>query len=263
MLLIYMSLQINQTKNKKLKIMNTLNNLDQKLCDNLPEPLPNYSGFNFVISGASGSGKTTLMTSMMSAHKKSNIRQSYRKVFDHILICSPTQGQGKSAKKYPFKDISSDQKWKEFNNQSIDEMVEMLESNRDHDEHSVIILDDIGAMLKKSAYAEKKLVSLLQNRRHLFCSCFILVQKYKDLPSGIRNNMSHFVTFRPKNQMEEESICMETMPFHRKHWRQIMDYVFDNDDKFSFLMIDMSLKDTNQYKYYKKFDPLTISQNGD
>ena len=73
--------------------------------------------------------------------------------------------------------------------------------------------------------------------------------------------MSHFTTFRPKNMLEEEAICSECMPFHKKNWRQIMDYVFDNSDRFSFLMIDMSLKQTNQYKYYNKFDPMEINEN--
>ena len=97
-----MPLEFHQEKNKRLKIINTANHLDKQLCDDLPNPLPNYSGFNFVISGASGSGKTTLLTSMMSARKKNGIRQSYRKVFDKIVICSPTLGQGKSAKQDPF-----------------------------------------------------------------------------------------------------------------------------------------------------------------
>jgi len=255
-----MPLEFHQEKNKRLKIMNTANHLDKQLCDDLPSPLPNWSGFNFVISGASGSGKTTLLTSMMSAKKKNGIRQSYRKVFDKIVICSPTLGQGKSAKQDPFHDVPGDRKFKEFNLQVIDEIYAMVEANRDNDEHSILILDDIGAQLRKSAGAEKKLVSLLQNRRHVFTSVFILVQRFRDLPTGIRANMSHFVTFRPKNMLEEEAICSETMPFHKKNWRQIMDYVFDNSDRFSFLMIDMSLKETNQYRYFSKFDPLMINE---
>ncbi len=258
-----MSLDISTQKNKKLKIINTANNLDKQLCESLPSPLPNYSGFNWVISGASGSGKTTLMTSVMSARKKSGIRQSYRKVFDKIVICSPTLGQGKSAKNDPFHDVPGDQKFKEFNLQVMEEMYAMLEANRDEEEHSVLILDDIGAQLRKSAGAEKKLVSLLQNRRHVFTSVFILVQRFRDLPTGIRANMSHFCSFRPKNMLEEEAICSETMPFHKKNWRQIMDYVFNNDDKFSFLMIDMSLKETNKYRYFNKFDPLMINEKCD
>ena len=184
-----MSLDIQEQKNKKLKIVNTANNLDKEIAPELPDPLPKYSGFNFVVSGPSGSGKTTLLTSLMTARKKNGIPQSYRRCFDKILICSPTLGQGKSQKKDPFADVNGNQKWKEFNNQTMDEMYEMLESNRDEDEHSVLILDDIGAQLRKSAGAEKKLVSLLQNRRHVFCSVFILVQKFRDLPTGIRNNI--------------------------------------------------------------------------
>jgi len=103
-------LNITEQPNKKLSIINTANNLDKMLAQDLPEPLPNYSGFNFVISGASGSGKTTLMTSIMSARKKKGIRQSYRKVFDKILICSPTLGQGKSVKNDVFSDVRGEQK---------------------------------------------------------------------------------------------------------------------------------------------------------
>jgi hypothetical protein len=147
---------------------------------------------------------------------------------------------------------------------AMNEIYESLEANREDDEHSVLILDDIGAQLRKSAGAEKQLVSLLQNRRHVFTSVFILVQKFKDLPTGISNNMSHFVTFRPKNILEEESICAELLPFKKVCWRQIMDYVFDNnDDKFSFLMVDMSLKQTNKYLYYNKFDPMNINEKCD
>jgi nucleoside-triphosphatase THEP1 len=252
-------LDIQEEPNKKLKIMNTSNNLDKTLADDLPPPLPNYSGFNFVISGPSGSGKTTLLTSIMSSRKKKGIRQSYRNLFDKILICSPTLGQGKSQKNDPFHDVKGEQKWKVFNNETMNEIYETLEKNRDEEEHSVLILDDIGAQLRKSAGAEKQLVSLLQNRRHVFCSVFILVQKFRDLPTGIRNNMSHFITFRPKNQLEMEGICAEMMPFCKKNYQQIMDYVFDNDDKFSFLMIDMSLKETNKFRYFNKFNEMTIT----
>ncbi len=141
----------------------------------------------------------------------------------------------------------------------MDEIFKTLEENREEEENSILILDDIGSQLRKSAGAEKQLVSLLQNRRHMFCSVFILVQKFKDLPMGIRNNMSHFVSFRPKNQMEMEAICSETMPFCKKNYQQIMNYIYDNEDKFSFLMIDMSLKETNKFRYFKKFNEIFIS----
>ena len=253
-----MSLDISTQKNKKLKIVNSANHLDKILAEDLPEPLPKYSGFMWIISGAAGSGKTTLMTSAMSARKRNGVRQSYRKLFDKIIICSPTLGQGKSMKNDPFYDVPGDQKFKVFNNEVMDEIYEMCEANRDNDEHSVLILDDIGSQLRKSAGAEKQLVKLIQNRRHVFTSIFCLVQRFRDIPPGIRNNVSHFTTFRPKNMLEEEAICSEMLPFAKKHWRQLMSYVFDNDNMFSFLMVDLSLKQTNKYKYYNGLDLMNI-----
>ena len=139
-----MSLDIQEQKNKKLKIVNTANNLDKEIAPELPDPLPKYSGFNFVVSGPSGSGKTTLLTSLMTARKKNGIPQSYRRCFDKILICSPTLGQGKSQKKDPFADVNGNQKWKEFNNQSMDEMYEKA-----HDEAKNDVEGYDGAAFKK------------------------------------------------------------------------------------------------------------------
>lgn len=256
-----MSLSICEKCNK-LEIMNTPNNLDTKLADNLIEPLPNYNGFLWIISGASGSGKTTLLTSIMSQKsKKGRPKKSYRECFNNILICSPTLGNGKSLKNDPFADLPEEQVWKEFNHETMDEIMDIIEENNDEDENTVLILDDIGAMLRKDAKAEKKLVSLCQNRRHVKCSIFILVQKFKDLPTGLRNNASHFITFRPKNNMEIESIMEEMTPFKKKDWQQIMSYIFDNDDKHSFFMIDMSLKKTNKFLFYNKFNQMFIDDN--
>lgn len=253
-------IEIKQYPNNELSIMNSANNLDKVLADDIPEPLPNYSGFQMVIAGSPGSGKTTLLTSLMTSKKKKGKRQSYRKCFDKIIIVSPTLGQGKSMKNDPFSDVRSEQKFKEFNLETINEIMNMLEQNRDEDLHTVVIFDDVGSQIRKSQLAEKKLINLCQNRRHLFCSLFFLVQKWKDLGTGIRSSMSHFITFRPKNNMEMESIMQETMPYKKANWQQIMNYIFDNKDKFSFFMIDMSLKQTNKYRYFNKFDEIEISE---
>jgi KaiC/GvpD/RAD55 family RecA-like ATPase len=86
-----MSLQIKETANDNLALYNSKNNLDQILAKDIPEPLPNYSGFSMLICGASGSGKTTALYSMMSAGKKKGVRQSYKKCFHKIYIVSVRQ----------------------------------------------------------------------------------------------------------------------------------------------------------------------------
>ena len=106
---------------KDIVIGNTANNLDQQLHKDLPEPLPNYSGFNMAIAGSSGSGKTTLMYSIMTKRKKKGKRQSYRAVFDHIYIVSPTLGN-KSMKKDEFSKLPQDQIYRELTLEALAEL---------------------------------------------------------------------------------------------------------------------------------------------
>ena len=252
-----MSLHIHEKKNH-LEVKNSDSNLDKPLTIELPEPLPNFNGFNWLMSGPSGSGKTTLLTSLMTQKKKNGKRMSFRKLFDRIIICSSTLGNGKSLKKDPFKDIPESQKFLKFNRETMHAINEMCKDNNAADENSLVIFDDVGSQLRKDSKAEALLVEFLQNRRHLNTSCFILVQKFKNLPTGIRNNMTHFSFFRPKNQLELEDICSEMMPFHKKHYQPIIDYVFDNDDNFSFMTIDVSRKKTNKFVFYNGFNRMII-----
>ena len=43
-----MPLEIKEHNQDKLSVRNTANNLDKQLAD-MPDPLPNYSGFNMII----------------------------------------------------------------------------------------------------------------------------------------------------------------------------------------------------------------------
>jgi hypothetical protein len=99
---------------------------------------------------------------------------------------------------------------------------------------------------------------MVQNRRHLYTSMIFLVQRFRDVPTGIRNNMSHFITFKMKNRPETEAIMNELFNFDKKQTLEILSYVFDNDDKYSFLFVDMSLKLTNMFRFFKKFNELQI-----
>ena len=252
-----MPLDIKEHNQDKLSVKNTANNLDQQLAD-MPDPLPNYSGFNMIIAGSSGSGKTTLLYSLMLRKKVKGIRQSFRGIFDHVYIVSPTMGS-KSMKKDEFSKLPEDQIYRELNMETVMDLDKRLQRNRDDDEHSIVIFDDVGSQLKKSQQVEKKLVQLVQNRRHLFTSTIFIVQKFKDLPTGLRSNMSHFATFRPKNLIERDAIMSEMFPFKKDDTDQIFDFVFEKDDakdRFSFLFVDLSLKKSSKYRYFKNFNQL-------
>lgn len=255
----YMSELTITEKQGKLDVINTANNLDGELCEKMEDPLPNSNSFMWGIAGSPGSGKTTLILSIMTQKSEKNKpKKSYRKLFDRILIMSPTLGQGHSLKKDPFKDIPEDQKWTSFNNQTMAEVMDRIDENFENEENTLLILDDVTSELRRNPHAEKQLSWLAQNRRHKRCAIFILVQKYKAIPTAVRAAFSHFTTFKPKNNIEIEAIMSELVPFQKKNWIQILNYVFDNSDKFAFFHIDMSLKTTNNFLYYNKWNRMFI-----
>jgi ABC-type dipeptide/oligopeptide/nickel transport system ATPase component len=243
-------MSILELPNDKLVIQNSKNNLDKILDKSIPTPLPNYSGFCMVIAGSSGSGKTTFLYSIMTKNKKNGVRQSYKKVFNNIYVISPTIGNG-SMKNDPFDKLAEDKKHKALTADLLNELEEKLEDNKKNDKHSLIIFDDVGSQLRKSAQVEKKLVQLVQNRRHLYCSMIFLVQRFRDIPTGVRNNLSHLITFKPKNRMEREAIVRELFTFDAKTSEKLMDYVFENKDQYSFLFVDMSQKSSIVLKLNK------------
>ena len=252
-------LKINEVLNNQLRVHNTPNNLDKPLADDLPEPLPNYSGFSMLICGASGSGKTTLLYSIMSKGRKKGVRQSYKGIFDKVYIISPTMGKD-SIKDDPFKTIPENQIWRSLTKDALDELDETLDDNRKEGLNSIVILDDVGSQLRKSAAIDKKLTSMIQNRRHQYTSYITLLQKFRDAGTGIRNNISHFITFRPKNKPEQEAISNELFPYDSKKNIQILNYVFERDNNYAFLFVDMSLKKTNKFIFYSGFNPLVIDE---
>jgi len=253
------TLQITEHKQDKLSVAVTPNNLDGKLGD-LPDPLPDTSGFNMCIIGSPGSGKTNLLYSIMTRKKVKGVRQSYRGLFDHIYVISPTIG-AKSMKSDPFSKLPQDQIYKELDLQVLVELEKILEKNRSNDEHSVVIFDDVGSQLRRSQAIDKKLTQVIQNRRHMFCSTIFLVQKYRDLGTGLRLAISHLITFRPKNCPERDAILTEMVPLPLKQSISLLDYVFEQgeQDKYAFLLVDLSLRKSSKYRYFKKFNELNFN----
>ena len=256
-----MSLKISELENKKIAVHNTACALDKLLTTDDISPLPACSGFSILIVGSSGSGKSTLLHSIMTKPKKNGQRQSYKNLFDRIYVISPTLG-GKSVKGDKFASLPEDQIYRELSLDVLDELEEKLYENKEEGLHSCVVMDDIGSQLKsRGAKCEKKLVQMLQNRRHVACSYITLLQKFKDCPNGIRSNTSHLAFFRPRNRIEKEAVMHELMPYDNKKNEQIFAHIFDNEKmKFPFMFIDMSLKKSNKYLFYSGFNPLMIDE---
>ena len=249
-----------ETKNDRIEAISKIKmNLDGILANDIPEPLPNKSGFNLVINGYSGSGKTNLLINILHRRAKDGKRQSLRKVFDSVIIVSPTL---KSLANNIFEDLEDKKKFTKFDDAMLDGLEQILDEMKEKEEEdgdkyfTLLILDDVGSQIKNNKRTEARFSSIVHNRLHLGSgglSIISIVQKHKNMPISIRSNLTHYITFLPKNQLEKESIFTEYVSLPKKHMNDFFNFFFQN--KFDNLLIDMS---SPPFKFYRNFNKVEI-----
>ena len=78
---------------------------------------------------------------------------------------------------------------------------------------------------------------------------------FRLVPATIRANISHVVLFRPTNNKEIEAIY-ELFPITKNEMYQLIEFVFDK--KYNFLFIDLSLKESSSFRFFKNFDKIVM-----
>ena len=228
----------------ELKINSIQSNVDGDLIDNLHPSLINKSHIA-VFVGKSKSGKSNLMINLLSKPKKNGVRQSYKKVFHDVIIVSPSLS---SFKNNIFQDIDDEKKFEELDFNTLDFIDSFTDMNADLDKNTLVVLDDVGSSLKLN---ERFLALQTQKHRHRRTTWWIIAQKYRDLPTTIRANLSAIYLFRPISLKELDAVYEELLPFNKKKLIEFINWVFDK--KYNFLYIEMSLEKSPSPIYYKNF----------
>ena len=132
-------------------------NVDKVLAKNLNKLLPNKHHVTGFV-GTSGSGKTNAMINLLIAKKKNGVRNSYKKLYDKIIIVSPTLA---SLKQNIFENLPEEQKFEILNEDTIDSISDLIQ---EHDDlNKLVIFDDVGSQLKNH---ERELGLLIQKYRN-------------------------------------------------------------------------------------------------
>jgi hypothetical protein len=223
---------------------------DHDLCKKIAPPLDVIkSGSLIILCGASRSGKTTTLINLISkTGSKNGFKQSFRKCFHKIVLCSPSTH---TIKQDVFK-IPDSQKYTDFNECMYDiethlDASKAEEERDDEKKFNLLILDDVASSLRANRGNEILLTSLLQNRRHKNLTTILVVQKWTNLPTGVRCG-------RPKTRTEEDAITNDLLPISRRSTLELFDYIYDK--QYITLMIDMTLKNSDKFRYFKNFNEI-------
>ena len=220
---------IEEVEKSSIIIKKCLMNCDGDFGD-LSAPLPNKSFF-WIIAGPGGSGKTNLLQNLF--RRPRNFRNYFKK-FKNIIIASPP-----SSRASLIKDV--------FGCPGVIECDELSGDYR-----TCLIIDDLTSSLKNNDVM-KELSNLINNRRHLRLSIFLLVQYYNSIPLQIRRLTTNLTMFKPNNKKELLSMFDELLPVRKKELEKVEKFIFD--EPHNFLYLDVVAGDI-----YKNFNKLKITE---
>jgi hypothetical protein len=117
-------------------------------------------------------------------------------------------------------------------------------------ERSMLFIDDQSASLKDN-HIRKRLVELINNRRHLRCSIILITQYLNSIPLPVRRNISHLIAYRPNNRQETRILFDELLPINRQLVGRLLRFVYDQQYNFLFL-------DLNDNTLFRNFNRLLL-----
>lgn len=218
---------------------------------NIDKNLPSKNGSIYAIIGAPGSGKSNLLFSTL--FKNLNY---YRSKFDNLYLITP-ESSFLSLQKHPFKD--HDKVFNELDKATLevifDEILEYKKQALEDDrpiEHSCIIIDDFADGLKDKDII-MSLKKLLIKSRHINCFFIFTLQAYNLFPLVLRKLITNITLFKPKNNVETESIRAELLHMGRDEFQELTNFIYD--EPYNHLDYD-----TNTMEIRKNYNLLEIQK---
>lgn len=205
------------------------------------------SHFLLAIAGRCGSGKSTVLTSLLTSRGEKT--RVYRGCFDFVyFICNRTSLS--SMKNSPFGEIPEDQCFEDFTKETLTEVWNRVQENKENDKDSLIVIDD---QVSRTRQFESQFHNICLVFRHFRCSIIWCVQDIKMISPVLRNNLSGLILFRNENKEREKIVHQEYLSYlNPREWALFAKYVWRNHGDT--LYIDMKSHPMKLYRNYKLLD---------
>jgi hypothetical protein len=206
--------------------------------------------FRILVIGKSMlSGKSNLLTNLILRN------EFYQKYFkgENIYIVSPSLESDEKLKiLINVKEIPPENLFNEYDEDVLKELYKMIEEeykqdieNKKRPVNSLIIFDDVsysGDLKKKRFGIINKIFS---NGRHINLSCLVTSQKYSDVLTSARSNMSGGFFFNMSdNQLDQVEKDHNYNMTKKEFYRMFRDNVKERHD---FILIDYTKKNDDRY----------------
>jgi len=219
-------MKIEEVETNDIKIKKTKQTIDDVL--DVPPPfMPKCSVM--VISGFMGSGKSSFLNSIMTGTGKAKV---YRNVFDKVHYITPKEVM-ESEENHPFKDHPPQRVYHDLEPETMDKIITDAIDVKEDGGNSAIIIDDMSEYLKDKT-VEQRLKKLIYKHRHYKTQIIITMLNLKSLPKQLRNLIDCYIVFRPKSNIEIQSLNDDVFNLGKDDLKQLLDYVFDEPYNFMF-----------------------------
>ena len=220
-----------QHEKPKLKLPEFV--VDEPLSKHLEDdPLLKHMNKSFCCAMLSmaGGGKTSLLVALLQTPKK------FRKVFHKIYVFMPSGSQD-SMKSCPFDCLPDDQRFESVTPDNLMEVYNRMQEDSANKRKSLLVFDDV-----QSYFGDVEVMRILghivNNRRHLRCSVFLILQTFNQCPRKVRKAITHMFIWNIVPD-EWDDINKESVMLPKKDWKQLLAYFMKRrrEDPHTFMFI--------------------------
>jgi lipid A disaccharide synthetase len=131
--------------------------------------------------------------------------------------------------------LPPEQLYDSLTEESINDIYHNLLENSANGHKSLVILDDVQSALKNSEIV-KILLNMFANRRHLKLVIFVMLQNYKAMQKGLRENVDNCIIFK-MSKSQNEKIFEEVIETQKDKFDEIRSLVYKDPHDWLFVNI--------------------------